>query len=827
MKNVSIKPIIFKISLLCICALFSSCAQTLIYSDIKMNKADYSIKEGEEKNLLIKNGFKINTPENFAYELDEKTLYFSAQNDRGGGSIFSSELDSYNTINKYKAVELIVKANLNDCYDIHVYETDVDNRDGYIIEGYNFEGDYNEYSYLSYFGKYWWVLDISPSSASILKDSVEALKIISSLERVPESFSARKAEGLPSFLCKDGSVYWMTDMKHTGYIIGGNYEDGFGLISLTKKNPADDTQSSDTSETAERHTDTIYFANKPYIAQWYGKYTSKNGDITMTETSGWYYSFNIDNEKYELGLHTYGDIPLSQILGLHEKGFFKNVLKNCFFTDDEGFYAKLNGKGKIENLGRNINTLASELNPIISPDGQTLYFTRDHHPGNTEQYYYYNNQDIWYAELQSDGTWGEATNIGKPLNTHSPNSLSSISPDGNTCLLLGNYAVNDKDKPLAISHRVANGWGKPEGIKIPNYYNNRNSSSGCMSSDGKAIINSLERSDSESMDLYVSFRTNDSMWTEPLNMGNINSKEEDICPFIAPDGITLYFSSDREGGYGEYDVYYSKRLDSTWTNWSEPKNLGPEINTSGSEMYYTISAKGDYVYFSTSAYSYGNLDICRIELSEEFKPKPVVLVKGRVFNLKTNEPIEAKVFYEILPEGKEAGIARSNPKSGEYKIVLPVGSEYGFRAEANGYYAINENFSTEDITEYTEIERNIGMYFIEKGERITLNNIFFDYDKSELKPESFPELNRLAAILKKFPDRKVEIAGHTDDQGGDAYNKQLSQARAQAVVEYLIKKGIKKEKIIAKGYGESKPVTNNNTEEGRAENRRVEFMFID
>ena len=479
-----------------------------------------------------------------------------------------------------------------------------------------------------------------------------------------------------------------------------------------------------------------------------------------------------------------------------------------------------------KNLGAQINGPYDDILPVISPDGLTLYFCRSHAPENIGG----GRQDIWYSAIHPDGSWGEARNIGVPLNNRDNNYLCSITPDGNTAVVGDGYSdARNRQRSVAIAYRTVNGWSVPKPLSIENYYNNNRFGEFSLANDGKTLIMAIERQDSKGgKDLYVSFRKPDSSWSEPMSLGdNINSLGHEATPFIASDNSSLYFASDGQGGYGAFDVFVTRRLDSTWTKWSEPENLGATINTAGWDLYYTIPASGDYAYYVSYNNTFGAGDIFRIKLPETARPRPVVLVKGRVLNKKTGEPIEADIAYELLPSGKEMGTARSTPTSGAYKIVLPAGDRYGFRASAEGFISVNENVDLSGITEYTEITRDLYLVPIEAGATVQLNNIFFDYDKWDLRPESFPELDRLSQVMDANPDLTVEIAGHTDDRGGDAYNVRLSDRRAGSVRGYLTTvRKIDAGRLVSKGYGERKPVASNDTDEGRQLNRRVEFVIL-
>ena len=479
------------------------------------------------------------------------------------------------------------------------------------------------------------------------------------------------------------------------------------------------------------------------------------------------------------------------------------------------------------NLGPMINGPYDDILPVISPDGRTLYFCRSHSPENIGG----GRQDIWYSELGNDGEWKEARNVGVPLNNRENNYLCSITPDGNLAIVGDGYSDSrNRQRSVAISYRTVNGWSVPKPLSIKNFYNNNRFGEFSLANDGKTLIMAIERQDSRGgKDLYVSFRQPDSSWSEPSNLGDlVNSIGHEATPFIASDNSSLYFASDGQGGYGAFDVFVTRRLDSTWTKWSEPENLGPQINTSGWDLYYTIPASGDFAYYVSYTNTFGAGDIFRIRLPESARPRPVVLVTGRVLNKKTGEPIEADIAYELLATGQELGIARSTPSTGEYKIVLPAGERYGFRASAEGFISVNENIDLTQIKEYTEIKRDLYLVPIEEGGVIQLNNIFFDYDKWDLRPESFLELDRLAEVLEKIPTMKVEIAGHTDSRGSPSYNNKLSKRRANSVFQYLIKEhGITEDRITPHGYGESKPVATNDTEEGMQMNRRVEVVILE
>ena len=495
-------------------------------------------------------------------------------------------------------------------------------------------------------------------------------------------------------------------------------------------------------------------------------------------------------------------------------------------------------KGLItERLDENVNSEFTELNPILTPDGKTLYFSRKNHPGNIGGVN--DKEDIWYSELGPDGKWTLAKNMGPQFNNEFPNfasAVSSATPDGKSVLmLLGNrYLENGKMLAgVSVSDNINGSWSNPKPILIENDYNYNEKANYFMANTRKSLLMSIEREDSRGgRDMYVSFAKNDSVWSEPLNLGIIvNTSGEDTAPFLASDDKTLYFSSNGFSGFGGSDIYISRRLDDTWTNWTEPQNMGPDINSKLDDLFFNIPASSEFAYYSRGM-TEDNADIFRVKLPLYKSPEPVVLVKGKLIDSKTGKPIGAKIIYERLSDGKEVGITYSNPETGEYEIRLPGGQLYGFRAEADGHISESQNLDLRDMSKDTTVEHKditlapIEIARIEPQATIALNNIFFDFKKATLRPESFSELNRIVNLMKDNSEMTVEISGHTDATGPNDYNMWLSEWRAKAVATYLIQKSIEKERISVVFFGETKPADTNETKEGRRKNRRVEFKIV-
>jgi outer membrane protein OmpA-like peptidoglycan-associated protein len=546
---------------------------------------------------------------------------------------------------------------------------------------------------------------------------------------------------------------------------------------------------------------------------------------------------------------------------------------------------------EIQNLGDAINSTYDELGPIISPDGKTLFFVVDSHPENTLKAE--NSQDIWFSTLGADGKWTKAQRMPEPFNLGPYNSVESVTPDGNTLIIRGAYRKGRlRGEGFSAINRLKEGWSVPEELQIDGYkdLNKGVFTNAFLSNDSRTLLLAFsETKKSEANDLYVSFQKPDATWSRPKKLGNLNSAGSDDTPFLASDGVTLYFTSDRPGGLGSHDIYMTRRLDDTWQNWAEPKNLGSPINTSDWDSYYSIDATGEFAYLVSGQYADHGLDIVRVKLKEEFRPDPVVLIAGKVFNAKTKEPLAAAINYESLATGRQLGTARSDPGNGDYKIVLPMGSKYGFRAAAPGFVAVSDNidlsgmkpesFAANMIRDTTLrdvlvvqnrqnadtagrqpdasgnagdpqrsgaangyapgvvagdtvisvgqiIHRDLYLVPVEVGQVVRLNNVFFDFDMTELRSESFPELDRVVQFMQENPKVEIQIEGHTDAKGADDYNLKLAGGRIISVEQYLVSKGISDARIVTKSYGESVPIADNETEEGRQQNRRVEFKIL-
>ena len=486
-----------------------------------------------------------------------------------------------------------------------------------------------------------------------------------------------------------------------------------------------------------------------------------------------------------------------------------------------------------ENLGKTVNSAGQEVAPVISPDGRTLYFTRNFNKANIGAS---DRQDVWYSTRQSaastnQGDWSEAVNIGSPINNGGDNAISGMAPDGRTAYLINVYRP-DGGMSFGISKsiRTKAGWSQPVECRIANNYNlhEKNQLEFCVSPDGRAIILAVQRKDTRgNRDLYVSLQKPDNSWTEPVSLGNvINTAEFESSPFLAADSRTLYFTSAGHAGYGNGDIFVSRRLDESWGNWSEPENLGPSINTDEWDGYFTIPASGDYAYLSSRAGSLGEDDIFRLKLYPAIKPDPVAIISGQVLDSKSKKPIASEVISEVLGDSMDLSTVDYNPETGGFTMILPTQKAYTLKAKKEGYFTTTEVLDLSKDKRFRDIRRTLLLVKIEPGQKITMREVLFQQSQFELEPGANTELDQVVAMLDKYPTMELLVEGHTDNQGEWDLNMKLSEDRVRVVKEYMVAKGVTEGRIQTKAWGPSKPVASNTNEEKRKLNRRVEFTIL-
>lgn len=513
-------------------------------------------------------------------------------------------------------------------------------------------------------------------------------------------------------------------------------------------------------------------------------------------------------------------------------------------------------KVKIENVGLVVNSSFPDYTPILTADESMMIFT-SRRVGNVgkktasylDQEEEFPLEDV-YMTLKRDGQWSEPVNLGSPINSDEHDAAIALSPDGSQMFVYKGTGEGD----IYLSRKKGLTWTEPESvgdkINLP-----KSSELSCsITSDGKTLYFSSTRPGGYGgLDIWKS-QLIKGVWSEPLNMGpKINTKEDEDAPFIHPDGITLYYSTKGKKTMGGYDIVYTVLEKNGWT---EPENMGYPINSVQDDIYYVVTANDHGYYSSYKQGGTGKHDIFMVSRAEkedvgalasakaktklakedagnaEAKPSSVALntaksrvtlLKGVVTDATTGQPMEATVSVVNVKTGSKISDINSNSATGAYLVILPAGKNYAITVTAPGFLFHSENFDIPDTAEYSEVVRPIALKKASIGTRIVMRNIFFDFDKASLRPESNLELDRLRKVMLDYPNMKIEISGHTDNKGSADYNRKLSQSRAKSVLDYLVKKGISPDRMTFAGYGFDRPLSPNETEEGRQLNRRTEF----
>jgi len=470
------------------------------------------------------------------------------------------------------------------------------------------------------------------------------------------------------------------------------------------------------------------------------------------------------------------------------------------------------------SLGDVVNSTDDEYLPTLTIDGEQLFFTRKIGKGRTA------NEDFFVTQ-KVDGQWETPFDLEEPINKESSQEGAlSISPDGNRLFYAANDPLNPGGFDIYYSYKKNGKWIVPFNIGLP--INTRHwESQPSISADGKQLYFASKRPGGEGgIDIWVS-ELKDNQWQRPINLGpEINTPEDEQCPFIHPDGQTLYFSSKGHLGMGDADLFKaSKKLDGTW---SAPENLGYPINTSKNENSLIVDANGTTAYYSQYVNGKG-FDLFSFELPEQLQPVFTTYVQGNIFDAGDNNvKLNANVSITDVASGTVVSTIESNP-DGTFIISLPVGKNYAFAVEKKGYVFYSDNFSLEEKSEAEAFLLDIPLSKIKETviENLVLENVFFDSGSYELLPTSFSELDKLLSLLSSSPTMKIVVEGHTDNVGEPTSNLKLSQKRADSVLNYLVGNGIAANRINAIGKGETNPIADNETKEGRAKNRRTEIVF--
>jgi outer membrane protein OmpA-like peptidoglycan-associated protein len=511
----------------------------------------------------------------------------------------------------------------------------------------------------------------------------------------------------------------------------------------------------------------------------------------------------------------------------------------------------------VENLGSDINTEYADYYPVLSRDESKLYFTsrrmlnQKQKPNPLNNQYY---EEIYVAKNVSK-EWKNITLLGKPVNNPATNQVAVGTSYNDQILYI--YKGSEGGGGIYQCQNNKGTWKKPKKAIISLNKKARETSMALSSDDKMLFI--VSDDDEESIggkDIYMMVKKKKDKWADPIHLGpTVNTKYDEEGIFLTRDGTTLYFSSKGHNSMGGYDIF--KCTMNEKGEWGEPVNLGYPINTPGNDVFFSFSSDGRTGYFSSNnqAGGKGSYDIYKVTFlgpekqmitdnevnpiafninplkstfikgSEEITTQNVMILKGTVKDAGTSNPIMANI--EIVESDKNEIMSTSNSDSisGQYLVTLPAGKKYGISVSAKGYLFYSEYFDIPETAKYEEVEKDVTLTAIAVGVKLILKNIYFETGKSALKSESYTELGFAIKVFKDNPTIKIEVSGHTDNKGSASKNQKLSEERAKSVVDYLVSQGIERSRLTFKGYGYTQPVASNDTDEGRQQNRRVEFKI--
>ena len=489
----------------------------------------------------------------------------------------------------------------------------------------------------------------------------------------------------------------------------------------------------------------------------------------------------------------------------------------------------------ITNLG-NINSEYPEYGPVISADEKTIIFTSrrkiknptSSQPKDLIDFKYY--EDIYIAKKDEKGEWGEPKLISNNINTSGHEATIGLSVDGQQLLIFS--AQEDPQGDIYYSKLDGEDWSKPIPFQALN--SKASETHACFSADGKTIFFTSNRKGGYGgYDIYKVTMLPNGEWSKSLNLGpKINTELDDRAPFIHPDGVSLFFSSNGHETMGGFDIFQATDLGEE--GWSTPENIGYPINTPEDDISYATSVDGKRSYYASKKEGgKGENDIYLITIPKpSVQPMTVLVGEFTTGDEGGSIPKDAEIIVKDNETNEIYGIYKPNQKTGKYLFILPPDKNYNITYNAEGFLFKSENVIIPKNSAYQSIKKVIKLAPIKANESIVLNNVFFDYESFELTKDSRSELNKLFNLLSNNPSIKVEIQGHTDSKGLKSFNKKLSQKRAESVRKYLVKKGINKNRVTAVGYGENQPIAKNtnsdgsDNEEGRALNRRIELKIL-
>lgn len=507
-----------------------------------------------------------------------------------------------------------------------------------------------------------------------------------------------------------------------------------------------------------------------------------------------------------------------------------DMVKKAIHLRDRARFAKWSMDNPVPfepiNLGPAINDTADAYINALRLDDSLLFYTRRFKPVDFNQHGRYS--ETFFVSKRNDRGWGTASQMYTDWpHAHHIGALS-ISADGLTMFFTAcGWPDGFGSCDLYVSNYQDGKWNSPR--NLGSTVNTAQwESQPAISADGSTLYFASQRSGGQGgSDIWMSLKLEDGNWSKPINLGTeINTSGNEMAPYIHPDGQSLYFSSNGHIGLGGLDLFISRKDKAG--RWQQAENLGYPINTPEDEINIIINTRGELAYMSAiREQGFGGFDLYAFVLPHHLRPAPVSYLLALVTDEQSGKALRADFELVDVVTGEKVHTGVSNLPAGSILASLPPGKDYALHISKPDYLFYSEHFRLTEATESKPFVIEVALQPIKTGSSVVLRNVFFDTDKDVLEPASFNELNRIAELLSRHPGLVIELGGHTDNTGSAAYNNDLSLRRATAVQSYLIDKGIDASRMKVKGYGSDRPVADNETENGRALNRRTEMLVVE
>jgi OmpA-OmpF porin, OOP family len=630
---------------------------------------------------------------------------------------------------------------------------------------------------------------------------------------IPLSLSAQVPSNLSTKSKKAIEFYTQAD----NYRVRGQYTQAIGLLNQAIEKDKNFFE-------AYYRLGIVYMSQKDFTSA--NQYLEKGLSLTTDPKKQKVFWYDLGESYFGIGKYDQAEKYMQlyvkeEVANKPKLDRAKLILRNIQFAKENKARA---AAYKQKKLSDTVNSYVLQYFPVLTADQQELIFTRRLGPGGND------DEDLVVSRKTPSGAWSVPTSISKNINSELNEGTCTISADGRKLIFtscIGREGFGSCD--LFESAKVGETWSQPKNLGI-NVNSAEWESQPSLSADGRTLyFVSDRRGGLGRRDIWVSTLNDKGQWTKAKNAGKtINTAYDEISPFIHVNNRTLYFASNGLTGFGGYDIFFTER--DTASGWALPVNMGSPINTHEDQFSLFITADGKKGYYSHEEprpAGYSVSYIYEIEIPEDQQVKfKSNYVRGVVTDKATKKPLLAKIELINLAKNETESLVDSDSLSGKYLMVLTQGAEYALYVNKPGYVFRSLNFNYSEIRDFQPITLDIELEKATEGTIAVLQNIFFDVDKFDLKDKSKTELEKITRFLNDNPAIRVEISGHTDNIGASGYNKDLSEKRAFSVYQYLIKSGIDKNRLMPKGYGQERPVSTNDTEQGRQNNRRIEFKII-